>query len=647
MRTFFSTALITLALLVGAAGAAPAAHAEDIPIPDDAGAVLNLSGTALDPTGALTTAADAADAAKVKTDPNLKGAEEGFDTIMIWIMSLFAWLVGVAALLLDYTVYFTVVKMGSYVNDLSAIGVTWRVLRDIGNIMLIFGFLAAGIATILNTEFYGWKTKMLPRLLVAAVFINFSLFISEAIVDTGNLFATQFYTQINGGNPAGLKDFDRGSITLSNEGISNKLMAQLGLQSIYGEVSNSDKAAEILKAGNSWVIGFMGVILFMVTAFVMFSLAFVLIARFVALIFLLVVAPIGFAGLAIPGLAARAKQWWTTLLEQTITAPILLLMLYIALAVITDAQFLTGFCLPGESTITGAVNTNTTCTVNAIGWVSGNFQGFASFILSFLVAIGLLLAVIVYAKRWSAFGADMATKFASRASGATLVAAGLAKGTRYVGRNTLGRAGNTRIGKALGMGGLANATFDFRNSKLAKTAQTRTGLDLGTGGKGGYKTYATEATKKRRDKETTTELNQAEQLKNQRQQYLNQVQATYDTATKEHAKRQAEVERLTKEQAGNALPDPVTEQKLDIARAEAVASKKALDDANANLARSSAAVKEANERADRARERIEKMKDRDAIAELRESLRETAEKTKKEVAEAKIEKKESKPDEKK
>ena len=53
-------------------------------------------------------------------------------------------------------------------------------------------------------------------------------------------------------------------------------------------------------------------------------------------------APIGFAGLAIPMLSKYAGQWWSSLFEQTITAPVLLLMLYIALAVITDVHFLTG-----------------------------------------------------------------------------------------------------------------------------------------------------------------------------------------------------------------------------------------------------------------------------------------------------------------
>ena len=223
------------------------------------------------------------------------------------------------------------------------------------------------------------------------------------MIDTGNLFATQFYTQINGGNPAGAKNFDA-NVSVSNEGISNKIMNQLGLQTIYGDTSvNKD----IFKGGNPWFIGFMGIILFMTAAFVFFSLAFILIARFVILLFLIILSPIGFAGLAVPQLASTAKSWWDTLFEQTITAPVLLLMLYVALAIITDVKFLTGF---GSKP-------------NWTGFATGNLDGFASMMISFIVAMGLLLAVIIFSKKLSAFGAGHATALAGKLTGMSIAAA--------------------------------------------------------------------------------------------------------------------------------------------------------------------------------------------------------------------------------
>lgn len=362
-----------------------------------AGAVTSVAGAATNPGGE-----------NIPAPPKSPADLSFFGGVMISIMKIFAWLLGVAMVLLDTVVFYTVVTMGDYIKSLAAIGVVWHVLRDIGNILLIFGFLAAGIGTILNVSWYGFSTKMLPMLLVAAVFLNFSLFISEAVIDVGNLFATQFYTQINGNIPAGSKSF-------SNEGISTAIMSKLGLATLYGEVRNESK---ILTVGNSLFVGLMGILLFLVTAFVMLSLAFILIARFIVLIFLIILAPVGFAGLAIPKLGGLASQWWSALFEQTITAPVLLLLLYIALKVILDRTFLIG-----SNPDWLGVFKNT----------SASMENFAGLLLSFIVAMGLLLAVVMFAKKMSAFGASTAIKWGGRLSfGATaLGASALTGGTAF------------------------------------------------------------------------------------------------------------------------------------------------------------------------------------------------------------------------
>jgi hypothetical protein len=433
MRKFLTISFITLALVTGAVSVAHVVHAQ------------------------TTNAAAAGTPITLSALPDTGGIMSG---VMIFIMGLFAWLVGVAAMTLDNAVYYTVVTMGAYVKNLAAIGVTWRILRDISNIALIFGFLAIGISIILNTEKFGWGTKMLPMLLVAAVFLNFSLFISEAVIDAGNLFATEFYTQINGGVPAGAENFDSISTVANaaNNGISAKIMSQLGLATIYGQTL-TDTAA--LKPVSTTFIGFMSIILFLVTAFVMFSLAFILIARFIALIFLIIVAPIGFAGLAIPMLSGTAKKWWSELFEQTITAPILLLMLYIALAVITDAHFL-AFGPIGTNGWAGFIPNGTTT----------NYTGFASLMLSFIVAMGLLLAVVMYAKKLGAAGAGWATKSAGRVTG------GLTFGAiSLAGRGTLGlggRALNNKRMQARAAGGGLGGTFAKLGAFTGRNLEKRT-----------------------------------------------------------------------------------------------------------------------------------------------------------------------------
>ncbi|MDD2657562.1 MAG: hypothetical protein PHD04_02790 [Candidatus Pacebacteria bacterium] len=512
MRRFFSTTFILLALLVGTAGAAPAVHAQTCPAgydydanegcqPISTGAETCKYGYMYDANAgcipAETTAGTSVDPAAEKIALDSKDKkDEGFDFIMIKIMTLFAWLVGVAALTLNYAVYYTVVTMGDYVHNLSAIGVTWRILRDIANIMFIFGFLGAGIATILNIDQYGWKTKMLPMLVVGAVFLNFSLFITEAMIDTTNLFATQFYTQIVGGtlpkvNSSGLiVDANGATLGTANEGISNKIMGQLGLQAIYGEVQNTKKAETLLKAGNSWLIGFMGILLFIITAFVMFSLAFILIARFVTLIFFMILSPVGFMGLAIPQMQARAGQWWSNFLEQIITAPVLLLLLYVALAVITDVNFLTGF---------KAANTGS----GWLGTITNDLGAFAPMLLSFLVAMGLLLMVVIKAKSMSAFGAKGAIQlggkltFGATAWGMRNSGGWLANKTAQGLRKTwVARVPLAGTGLVKGFDKLGSASFDVRGIKAGGGLKTLQ-IDAGEAQKGGYKADLKERTESR------------------------------------------------------------------------------------------------------------------------------------------------------
>ncbi|MDP2655236.1 MAG: hypothetical protein Q8P17_01610, partial [bacterium] len=375
-------------------------------------------------------------------------------------------------------------------------------------------------------------------LLVAAVFLNFSLFLSEAVIDTGNLFATQFYTQINGGQPAGAKNFDL--LSIKNEGISNKIMGQLGLQTIYG---NAITNPQVFKSGNSFIIGFMGSILFLVTAFVLFSLAFILIARFVILIFLIILAPIGFAGLAIPQLKGTADKWWHKLFEQTITAPILLLLLYIALAVITDVQFLTGFGIAEGAKTSGGF---------WLGFIAnGNLQGFAGILLSFLVAMGLLIAVVILSKKLSAFGA----------AGASALAGKLTFGaTAFAGRRTVGRVSNyasrkirsSKFGRS-DMGKLfvgvadrgAKASFDIRGATIAGGLKALK-IDAGDAQKGGYHAREEELMKSRIDyaktlRQTGTERTAAEQANTAKDELV----GAHDTKMKDLEKEeQAQLKRV-------------------------------------------------------------------------------------------------------
>ena len=648
MRRFLLTAFIVSSLMIGATGAAPVAHAQSPFVPNAITASSLTSPAATSPTSIMgntsaspfgpssqtsgasynpiNNAYDAsvqkavaapvdpalsAAAAKTATDPATAAGNEDhqYDGVMTMIMSLFAWLVGVAALTLDYAVYYTVVTMGNYVHNLAAVGTTWRILRDLGNIALIFGFLAVGITTILNVDLYGGGKKMLPMMLAAAVFLNFSLFFSEAIIDMGNLFATEFYTQINGGTLPTADSISH--MTISTEGISTKIMSQLGLQSIYN-VNDGKVSKEIFNGTNPWLIGFMGIILFMITAFTMFSLAFILIARFVMLIFIIILAPIGFAGLAIPMLEKRAQQWWDSLFDQTITAPILLLLLYVSLSIITDAQFLTGFhSTPGG--LLGFINNN-------------NLAGFGGTMLSFLVAIGLLLLTATQAKRLSAFGANLATQTAGKLSlGVTAwgVNRTLGRAAYHTSRVAQQSAIFNRINAMTGrvvtgtLDRAAKGSYDIRaTSAFGKFPGG--GIEAGTAQKGGFVEARKQNIKEHEEAVKRIEEAQKEGFRgvptSAEKDAITEAKEKHDAAeaakkTADEAKKTAEKERLAAEvrKTGDSaevarllaesareegwMNDPENRARLEEAQRKHAASTADFDAAVANLTKASSELK--------------------------------------------------------
>ncbi len=592
MQRIFTIGILSLTLLGGVWGiAVPVTHAVSVdgssPPTVNSAPAPAASGTASPAGGTQIQTPPPGDGSGIPVNGKPGATEEAYDSIMASIMSLFAWLVGVSAIVLDYAVFYTVVKGGALVgadsnSALSAIGVAWRILRDIGNIVLIFGFLAVGITVILDVNWYGVWTKMIPRLLLAAIFINFSFFISGAVISAGNLFATQFYTQINGGVAAGTKPPSLDGV--SKEGISTKIMAQLGLQTLY----NVDRNTDIFKNGNMWVVGFMGIILFLVTAFVMFSLAIILIARFVALIFLIIVAPVGFAGFAVPKLEGLASKWWKTLVEQTITAPILLLLLYVALAVITDNSFLRGFGVPPNASWLDVLKVDR-------GTDIGNFAGV---VLSFLIAIGLLLAVTIAAKQLSAFGASTATKWGSKLTfGLTAATAGA--GGRYTAGWATTRMASglrkTRFARSetgrMVLGGLDRAgksTYDFRNAAVAKSLggtylAKEGGVHFGTGIKEGFSESEKKGIKAREEYAKTLEVSQREKIQ---QNKLKETKADTEKKQKQliaeldtrHLAEREPLENSIKEQRAR-----VAQLRTKVTAGGAAADKKELETAKKEL----------------------------------------------------------------
>ncbi len=431
---------------------------------------------------------------KVETNAGSQGDNPGFWAEIL--QGFFAWMVtmilkivslltGLSAIILNGVVYYTVVKIAENYSSIPAIDTAWKVIRDLANMGFIFILLYAAINTIIGRG--EDAKKLIVRVIIIAVLINFSLFFTKLIIDASNVLALTFYDSIA---PNSLNA--TGGLNLTQAGLSNAFMQHLNLQSLY-QVQDS---ANITNSGII-TIGVMGSVMLLIAAFIFFAVAIMLVIRYVVLILVIILSPLAFLSFVLPQLDRYRSQWWNALSGQAFFAPIYFLLTWITLQVLSGVIAATTTTLGSTSgTVSSVVGG---LSLGSNGQIASTEQGAVSMLINFVVVIVFLIASLLIAKEWANKAPGGISKLTSwamgAAGGATLGMAG-----RF-GRGTIGRAG-TAIGESErlkeaavkgGVGGMAarlalatgrktgGASFDIRGTGLGTT------LDAGrAGGKGGF-----------------------------------------------------------------------------------------------------------------------------------------------------------------
>ena len=198
-------------------------------------------------------------------------------------------------------------------NAIVTIG--WTIVRDVANLGFVLVIIVIAFATILRLENYGAK-KLLPRLILAAILVNFSLQIGAFIIG---------FSQV-------ITDFFFSKISLSPGEIGATLIGAFGPQRFLSGAKDPDSSiAEgasiaINLAIGPWLATAFNLIMF----FTILVLAFMLIIRFLALSFLLVIAPITWLFFVIPALQAQFSKWWNKFLQWTFFAPATSFFVYLS-----------------------------------------------------------------------------------------------------------------------------------------------------------------------------------------------------------------------------------------------------------------------------------------------------------------------------
>lgn len=372
-----------------------------------------------DPPGTNSTTDGAGDALGFIFSPFAKGVSMILLALSSWILALSGWL-------FDYIVEETIINMAKNLDSGIGSGITtaWKTMRDLSNIVFIFVLLYAAFKTIFDANI-GNFGRTIINIIIVALLINFSLFITKVVIDASNVVSTGFYNSIAKANTQ--TSLQRNGETSTFDGISGGYMKLLGLQTWYGSGSINDGVS----TGKIFILGVMGSIFMLMTAVILFVSGMMFVARFIILIFLMILSPLACIAYTIPGQNDKFSEFIEALKNQAFFAPVFFMFTWITFKVGSGIVTI----IPPGSQWGDMVNTP---------------KSGLALVFNYIILMGLAVTALTMSK-------DMATSgrvggyFKKVSAGATTLGAG---GVAVLGRQTIGRAAS-RLAESKGFQDLA------------------------------------------------------------------------------------------------------------------------------------------------------------------------------------------------
>ncbi len=347
-----------------------------------------------------------------------------------YIMKGCAWIAVWASVILNYVIMELVVGMGVLVGNMPGVTQAWETLRDLTNVFLVFITVYIGISMIVGAANFGSK-QMLGRIILAALLVNFSITVAKLVIDVSNVTAITAYdmilqqnakdfsTQVRPGECSQVseKAYKPAENTCITTGLAGVFWSRLQMTKIFNVADFQGQGSKTPDDALIWV-GLLGAIMFIIMAFVFGAMAFMLMGRFLILVMLIIFSPLAFVSL-ITGISGKGKVWWSMLINQSIVAPVMFIMLWITY------RMLDGFSNRFE--LKEGIAKSAMADMGAMGIVT-----------YFMIICGSLIMSLIVAKELGAYGASAAMSTGKNWSKKAGFA--LAGGTGYVAGRTVGGA---------------------------------------------------------------------------------------------------------------------------------------------------------------------------------------------------------------
>lgn len=315
------------------------------------------------------------------------------NAVSVVLLTVTSWSVYAAGEILNTAIKVSIIDLHKYTGSEGGVANVWKTFRDISNMFFIFILLYVAIGTILGLSNVNLK-RMLARVIIVALLINFSFFFTKVIVDASNILSIGFYNQIIQ-TPCGSAK--------SVGDIGEAFMCKMGLANLW-----SSDTISLLNywAGGGWgetikiaTLGFVGSIFILIAAFVFMAAAILFISRFVTLIFLFMLSPLAFAAMALPN-DKYSEKWVKSLTDNCIMAPVYMATTWAVLMIIGTIAGKGGSLLEA-----------------IIGIEAGKSPETGETLFNFVIVIALMITTLIVSKQFGGYGAGGALKMLHKGRG--------------------------------------------------------------------------------------------------------------------------------------------------------------------------------------------------------------------------------------
>ncbi len=217
------------------------------------------------------------------------------------------------------SILMALMRYNGFVNA-HAVRTGWTLVRDVANMFFALIILAIALGTILKIESYNIK-RLLPKVLLMAVLVNFSRTICGLMIDFAQVIMITFAASF---------------AAVGGQGAGN-MVKLLKIDSIvYYTKKLGGSSNEPIKYLNVVISAILAVILLAIALVVVLVMVVVILMRMIMLWVLLVLSPLPFILSAFPQGEKYAQQFWQEFTKYVIVGPVIAFFLWLSFAVVNQ-----------------------------------------------------------------------------------------------------------------------------------------------------------------------------------------------------------------------------------------------------------------------------------------------------------------------